>query len=397
MPSMLIVSNGYGEAAIARYIAREVVRLAPDARVEHFRLVGRDAADAWPPPVGPQQDMPSGGLVTYGNARSVFADLRAGLLSSTLRQFAFLRTQRRRDVLVAVGDVYCLATCLWFARRPTVFVATAKSEYVAGHSRLECWIARHAVVTFARDAPTAHALKTRGVRARWVGNLMMDGVADQPDGALPVDPGALRIGVLPGSRRDAPSNAARAVRRLRLIARALKPNGERLQALVSIADPIAAGEIERAVAAQGVRIDGSGGREGPIVRGHADETNLEIVLASGHFAELLGASELVFGQAGTANEQAAGLGKPVIASSDAGRPPEHAGWYRRRQKRLLGDALLVLPDDDLSFVEGVLRLLDDPARRQHMADAGRERMGQAGGSARVAQSVLALSESSAAA
>jgi len=61
-----------------------------------------------------------------------------------------------------------------------------------------------------------------------------------------------------------------------------------------------------------------------------------------------------------------------------------------RQKRLLGDALLVLPPQPQVFAAEVLRLIDDPQRIQHMADTGRLRMGSPGGASAVAQKALSL-------
>jgi len=389
MSSILLVSNGHGEAAIAGYIATAIDVKAPGTLVEHLPLVGKATDGAWPPAVGPQTEMPSGGLVTYGNARNMLSDIRAGLLGLSVRQFSFLCRQRKRDAVVAVGDVYCLALSL-VARRPTVFVATAKSEFVAPHSSFECAIARRAAATFARDALTAQALQRRGVRAQWVGNLMMDGLAEPDTRALPVRADAVRFAVLPGSRRDAPDNARAAARRLRKIAAALADRGSRLQAFVSLAPSVPADEVEHALASEGLELERRETASGIVATATAPASNLEVALVRGRFAELLAASDIVLGQAGTANEQAAGMGRPVIAASDPGIPPQRVGWYRQRQQRLLGDALLVLPDDDGEFVRGVVQLLDDPTRIQRMAEAGRARMGDAGAAAKVAELVLML-------
>jgi uncharacterized protein (TIGR03492 family) len=100
----------------------------------------------------------------------------------------------------------------------------------------------------------------------------------------------------------------------------------------------------------------------------------------------------VLGQAGTGNEQAVGLGKPVVSAADS-RPgmPDRVGWYRMRQQRLLGDALLVLPAaDDDAFASGVVKLLDDQRRMDDMARTGRERMGGSGGAAAIAKAALAV-------
>jgi uncharacterized protein (TIGR03492 family) len=383
MTDVLLVSNGYGEAAIAGYLARAMRNLAPDASVEHFPMVGRIDPDPDLPSVGPQAEMPSGGLVAYWNVRNWARDVRAGLLGLTLRQFAYLSRQRRRSVVVAVGDVYCAAACLWFARRPTVFVATAKSELVAGHSALERAVARRTALVFTRDAATAATLVRAGIRAQYAGNLMMDGIAG-PGAALPTRAEALHVGVLPGSRGDAPDNAARALRRLGLVAERLAP--KRVQALVSLAPTVAASELLAACAREGATLETTA-EPGIAARGTAGR--LEVLVVAGRFGDLLRASDIVLGQAGTGNEQAAGLGKPVIASSPGG-DPARVGWYRMRQQRLLGDALAVLPDDDAAFADGVVSLLADRPRMEAMATQGRARMGGPGASAAVAKAVLAF-------
>jgi uncharacterized protein (TIGR03492 family) len=366
-----------------------VAEKSASARIEHLALVGRLPQDAWPPPAGPQQAMPSGGLVSHGNVRNVLRDVRAGLLRLALRQFAYLARQRRRDVIVAVGDVYCLAVCLAFARRPAVFVATAKSQYVTPHSKLECLIARRARMTFARDAATAAALVRCGVAAKWAGNAMMDGLEDnglEP----PLRADAINIGVLPGSRADAPENLSRSVRRLRKIAALLGPRGKRVQALVSLAPSADTARMIAALAEQGLAVLPAQPQTGIVAQ--AEEDGLSVLAVKGRFGWLLRRSDIVLGQAGTGNEQAAGLGRPVIAALEAGESPAKVGWYRMRQQRLLGDALLVAPRDDDRFALETVRLLDDAARRERMAQAGRERMGPPGAAPLIADAVLQIAQ-----
>src|SRR5215472_8859534 len=277
-PNILLVSNGYGEVAIAGYIARALRARDAAARVDHFPLVGH--ADGG---VGPQADMPSGGLVAYWNLGNLARDVGAGLIGLTLKQFAFLRAQKARDVVVAVGAVYCLASALTFARRPTVFVATAKSEHVAGHSKVEVAIARRAAAVFARDEATAHALAARGVPARYAGNLMMDGVA--PSGVdLHARADALRVAVLPGSRADAPANAAAATRRLAMLAGRVAPRA--LQGFVSIAPGAGAAVLSAAVEkTAGVPLTPTGIAKGVVARAQAGP--LEIDMVAGAFGDML--------------------------------------------------------------------------------------------------------------
>src|ERR1017187_9579920 len=98
--NVLLVSNGYGEAAIAGYLARAITGLDPGASIEHFPLVGRfPNSPGALRSVGPQVEMPSGGLVAYWNMRNWARDAGAGLFALTLRQFSFLSRQRARDVV----------------------------------------------------------------------------------------------------------------------------------------------------------------------------------------------------------------------------------------------------------------------------------------------------------
>ena len=161
-----------------------------------------------------------------------------------------------------------------------------------------------------------------------------------------------------------------------------------MQALVSIAPSVEAAAVRAAIRSAGVDLTPPAPGVGVIASGQRD--NLEITLVRGAFGDMIAAAAIVLGQAGTANEQAAGCGKPVIAAAQPGEAPEKMQWYRMRQKRLLGDALLVLPPQPQLFAAEVVRLVDDPQRVAHMADTGRRRMGSPGGAQAVAHKALSL-------
>jgi len=107
-----------------------------------------------------------------------------------------------------------------------------------------------------------------------------------------------------------------------------------------------------------------------------------VALVSGALGDLLAASYLALGQAGTAHEQAVGAGVPVVSLH--ADPEGTLGWYRGRQKGLLGDALLVVGEDEQVAARALLRLSLDPVERERRAAVGRERMGAPGGAARMA-------------
>jgi uncharacterized protein (TIGR03492 family) len=386
---VLLVSNGHGEAAIAGYVAQALTAGGADFAVEHMALVGGSGEAAGLVLVGPSREMPSGGLVANWNLRALTRDLRAGLGSLTFQQRRFLREwrQRCRGTVVAIGDIFCLWMALCAAPRP-VFVATAKSDAVARHSSLECMLARRAAVVFARDPVTARSLAAAGVNARYEGNAMMDGT--QPQGYdLGVNADAVRFGVLPGSRRPAIPAALAALERLKAIEELFRSRGRPVQAFVSVAPGVDVFEMVRAMreAAVDLAFPQPRAGEGAVARGRCG--GLEIVVVRGAFGDLLAAAQVVLGQAGTANEQAAGAGRPVVAALEPNESPTKMSWYRMRQKRLLGEALLVLPGEPRAFAQGVVALVDDPARCARMAEEGRARMGGPGASVVIAKAIAA--------
>jgi uncharacterized protein (TIGR03492 family) len=355
--AVLFVSNGHGEAAIAKRIAAELRALAP-LRTDHFALVGSGFGDAAFHAVGPARTMPSGGLVANGNVRAFARDVGAGFFALLARQLAFLRRVRGRyAAVVAVGDVYALLLAR-ITRAPALFVGTAKSVYVAPYGPGERRILRGARAVFVRDERTADALRRRGVDAHAPGNVIVDLLTT--DARVDWHGAAPRIAILPGSREPAYDDAAVLAQTVRELARR-RPG---LGAIMSIAPGLDAARFAPALAGEPA-----------------------IAAWDGDLGALLAEATIAFGQAGTANEAAAALGVPVVALR---QPGARAGdWYRMRQGRLLGDALALVPGEPAGAAAALDALLADPARLARMAATGRERMGAAGGARTIAQAIAA--------
>jgi uncharacterized protein (TIGR03492 family) len=375
MKRLLFVANGHGETAIAARIAEEIEQLADGPfELDLFPLVGVGAGGGPLVLVGPRAAMPSGGLVAMGNVRAFSRDLRAGFVSLFARQLGFLWSLRSRyDVVLAIGDAYALALA-FAARARTVFVGTAKSVYVAPYGVFERTLLRRADLTFVRDEPTARRLRAERVDARAPGNVIVDLVGE----AAPLGPGRW-LGILPGSREEAYGDGVRLARVVRALA-GLAPD---LGTAFSIAPTLDAERFARALAGDGWSI-AAGSGERPF-EARADAALL--VGWNGPLGALLGASVAVLGQAGTANEQAAAFGVPVIALGADGARED---WYRMRQRRLLGDALAIVPPEPPRAAAAIAALLADPAQLEHMRAAGLERMGARGGAKAIAEAVLEL-------
>jgi uncharacterized protein (TIGR03492 family) len=381
---VLFVSNGNGESAIAERIARDVRALVPAMALDHLALVGVAPANGVLSAVGPSRTMPSGGLVAMGNVRALARDVRAGFVTLLMRQMAFLRGRGSRyRCVVAVGDAYALLLSR-LTRRPAIFVGTAKSVYVAPYGPLERALLRGAARVFVRDDETAASLRAHGVAAEAPGNTIVDIIDDAP-APPPELAGADWIGVLPGSRDTAYADAVRLARVVRALAE-LQPG---TRALLSIAPAVDADRVARALAADGWVVEPASTSDVPF---RASAGGARLCAWRGPLGTLLRASRLVLGQAGTANEQAAACGLPVVALDvdEAARRKAGEGWYRMRQRRLLGDALALVPPAPERAAAAIAELLADGARIELMRVAGRRRMGAGGASRAIALAVNEL-------
>jgi uncharacterized protein (TIGR03492 family) len=100
------------------------------------------------------------------------------------------------------------------------------------------------------------------------------------------------------------------------------------------------------------------------------------------FTDAANQATVVLGMSGTANEQAAGLGKPVVALPGPG--PQFTRKFLALQARLLGEALVPAEGPE-EAARAVLRLLANPEERARRGEAGRARMGPPGGADRLAR------------
>ena len=391
------MSNGHGEDAIAckvldrllaRGLASETVDAWPVAgEGRHYRSRGIAC-------VGVSSQLPSAGFATLSPAW-MWRDLRAGLIRVHVEQIrAAARLRGHYTMALAVGDIIPMALAA-IARVPFVFVGCAKSVFYGrryGYTGLEVrLLRRRALMAFPRDEPTTAWLTAHRVRARYVGNPMMDDL--EPTGALEGVPDHHTvIGALPGSRSDMTANTV-AIARVAAELGALLPdpssvhvlcaavNGIDIQALRAwVASPEGSGWRVMEVASSD-----TGPAEGCVLR-LAHRSGLQFQVLTGRFADVLHRSTVVIGLAGTANEQAIGLGRPVVTFPTRGAFDEA---YLRMKMRFLGDSTLALPPHPGAVARAVRDLLEDRAQQARMAEVGRQRMGGPGGSEAIAAAVLA--------
>jgi uncharacterized protein (TIGR03492 family) len=371
-PRLLIVSNGYGEDVEAAQIVRALP--ADLVAVAAYPLVG--LGRSYPASVellDPRYELPSGGFGIRAGWRSLWADFRAGWPAAWCAQRRALRAQRgRAGIVLAAGDVYCLGMAA-AAGGPIVYLALPKSEYISPHSPLErLLIRRFAAHVFTRDEVTARALREARIEAEYVGFTLMDTLAPTGE-TFGFSDGRPVVTILPGSKPPAFENLIVLLRTMERVAakRRTVPG-----VLVAWAPNLPDDRLRRAVEDAGGRW--SDGR-------HFGLDGLEVTVTTEHFVDALARGTIVLGMAGAAHEQAAGLGKSIVAFPGSG--PQFTAAFLAEQQRLLGDALVPAraPED---AADAVIRLLDNPAERDRRGRIGRERQGGPGGAAAIARYLL---------
>ena len=276
-----------------------------------------------------------------------------------------------RLLSLAVGDVYPLAMATLFLKLPTVFVGTAKSVKVEPYNLFERSLMKRCLKVFVRDEATMRFLRERGLeQAEYVGNPMLEPLEPLEELRYPEEPiiewlssGDLKVALLPGRVHEFLENLELQLEALKMVLDSGKP----LRGVIVIPEHYGLSSAW----------------------GLIDELELRDhvkVLTSEFLGDVLKLSDIVLGQAGTANEQAAALGKPIVAFKKGKR----LSWYRWRQLKLLGEAVRVVEPDPRAISRAVLEILENPEIYQRMSLAGKEAMGEPGGATRIAETLLKI-------
>jgi len=391
---LLFISNGHGEDLNGSLICAALQTLAPQLGLGALPIVGGGGAyrRRGLSLLLQGRDLPSGGMVYQG--WNLWKDLGAGWLSQTLAQLrAARRLGRRYRLVLSVGDHVPLLFA-WLTGRPTVVFLVSTSSYYEGRlrlSRLTRWLCDRSAVrlVLTRDAFTARDLQAQGLaKARFLGYPIMDALG-APDAAPPLDRSlepspdrsAIPIALLPGSRQpEAQANLVLLVQVCERLAQ-IAPDRPWLFEAAVVPGTVAP-QLAQQLAESGWTIS-----QDALVKGH-----LQVSLRSDAFAAILRRARLVLGMAGTAVEQAVGLGRPVVQL--VGRGPQFSYAFAEAQMRLLGEAVFTVGNSPAGTreIHGaaalILQLLADPDLPQLCHQCGLERVGPPGGSTAIAQALI---------
>jgi len=390
---ILIISNGHGEDLIAARLAQSLKELRPSIQLEALPIVGLGSAFS---KLGISlllegKQMPSGGFIRNG-LKNIKMDLQAGLISHTRRQLRVLKAAREGvDLAFCVGDAILLLFAGWVLKRPIVFLPTAKSNYIAPHWKLEIdLMRRYCTAVFPRDLITAKSLQQHGVKADFYGNVMMDALEFKGDD-LKKNPGEIVVTILPGGREEAYDNLLEIGKVVLEFEKLCQANGEGLQRryLVALSGGLEFSELVVRMPVEDWQVISSTLSElerGIIGHFGSFKEQIRLTVTQGRFADLLKASDLVIGLAGTANEQAVGMGKPVVTF--VGNGPQFTKKFAITQQKLLGDSISLVESEPGIVAAEMWWILKNPELYEKMAQIGRERMGKAGGSEQIAREIL---------
>ena len=396
---LLVLSNGHGEDLIALRVIQALKQRSPGLEVAVLPMVGEGAAYAGAERsgllqrIGPRQALPSGGFSNQ-SLRGLLADLAAGVLGLSWRQWRLVRRWGQGgDPVLAVGDLLPLLLA-WAGGGPYGFIGTPKSDFTwasgpgsaglaAIYHRLKGsewdpweWALmgrRRCYLVAMRDALTARGLRRHGVPALAPGNPMMDGLAsDPPPQSLGT---SRRLLLLGGSRMpEALGNLRRLLESL-----ALRQSLDPLVVLAPTGSHPNPQEWAPLLRDLGYE-PGSLPLDCAAASAWRCGSTL-LLIGPGCFAQWASWGELALAAAGTATEQAVGLGLPALSLPGPG--PQFKRGFAERQSRLLGGAVRVCLTP-MALAERLDLLLREPELRRELGGIGQRRMGPPGGSAALA-------------
>lgn len=406
---VLFISNGHGEDLNASLVLKAFQQKYPEVEVAALPIVGEGNAYRRlnVPIIAPARSLPSGGFI-YMDNRKLVADLRSGLLGLAWQQIQAARAYARRcDLIFAAGDIVPLAIARLTGCPYTAFIVSSSSYYENRVSlpfyTLQLLRSPQCQVAFTRDAFSAEQLHRRGIaKAVFAGYPIMDVLVPTVKdlGLLPHVP---TIALLPGSRLpEAAHNFGLQLELAIAISHEFAPQPVQFQAALT-PNMMALDAYANATLENDPKDD---------ICTNSNQSPLQIVAAQkgweyqdagllynlqydisvnchcDAFSTILQKSDLAIGMAGTAVEQAVGLGKPVIQI--IGRGPQFTYRFAEAQMRLLGRSVQTIGKapatvaDLLAAAQQVKRTLANAEYLQKCAQNGLERVGAAGGSTQIA-------------
>jgi uncharacterized protein (TIGR03492 family) len=389
---VLFISNGHGEDLSASLILKALRSTHPQLEIAAMPLVGQGNAyrNLGAEIIGPTGSLPSGGFINSDRMELV-KDVRAGLLPLLWQQIQAIRSySREHTAIFAVGDVVALVSAYITQNSYTIFNIASSAHY---ENRMKFPFPSNVLLKsdrcqtiFTRDKYTAEILNAQGfAKAMFVGFPAMDAL-ELTGKDLQLLPDTPLVAFLPGSRLPEAGTNLQLLLDLAIATTPKFPNGIQFRAAVTpnLFSAAANGIIplQQVAEQRGWKYDSTG------CLTHLQH-QITVLCFCDAFADILHHCDLVVGMAGTAIEQAVGLGKPIIQIPSAG--PQFTYAFAEAQMRLLGSSIQTIgtkpatPETIEEAAVALHRTLEDKEYLEHARIAGLERVGGKGGAAAMAR------------
>jgi uncharacterized protein (TIGR03492 family) len=370
---ILFIANGNGEDSIAAEI---ISRLPQGFAADAFPVVGEGKAYyGICPIIGPRTQVASQGWRhTKG---SMLRDLKSGMLSGVLPAIRFLRSVAAQyDKVIVIGDNVGLILCRLAGMKVSVYLDVFKSGYAHRYSRPEQWLIRSTSQTvFCRDAMLAKSLGETGVDARFAGNVMLDTVTYGAYNTHARRSAPLAVTLLPGSRSKTGESLGVQIEALHQL-----PSAVPIDVFVAVANGLMPHNLASSTGMAWVSPSTNEAADLGMLMGEG----LIVHLATGVAGNLIEAADLVLSQAGTATQQALGMGKPVITINRA----DNRRKRMADEQALMGEARILVENDPAALSAATLKLLTNAEERVRLGAIGRERLGPAGAASKIVECLV---------
>jgi len=384
---LLLVSNGHGEDLSGAQLGAALQ--ARGAEVLALPLVGDGGAyrQAGLAIAGRTRSYSTGGL-GYASFAGRMAEIVQGQVLYLLRRsWRLWREARQADGLVVVGDVIPVLLA-WLTGKPVVTYLVAYSSHYEGRLRLPwpcgpCLASRRFRAVFSRDALTASDLSQQlGRMVQFLGNPFMEGIS-----AASISPQQRSVLLLPGSRLP---EAQLNLERMLALLEQLPATQQQTSFEAALVRDLGSAALEALARQRGWQLSADASRSDQLV---LQRQGLQLRCCWGQFQTLLPQAKVVISMAGTASEQAAGLGIPVLQL--AGHGPQFTAGFAEAQRRLLGPAIHCAPGavDDPATLQASAHLLKQllalpSTELERYRTEGLQRLGTSGGTSRMARAIL---------
>ncbi len=384
---VLFISNGHGEDLNAcevlkafrrKYANVEVIALPLVGEGNTYRRAGVEIAT-------PTKALPSGGF-GYMSLHKQISDFQSGLVSLTWQQIKAAKLCGKNcDYAFATGDVLPAIFAYLTGLPYGLFLVSSSGFYENRFiPRWELSLIMRSPrcrQILTRDAYSAKLLQKRGYHN--VGNAgypIMD-VLEPTGKPLNLAPNVPMIALLSGSRLpEAAENLALQLSLCVVIAQEFAPNPVQFRAALV---PSMIPQLPELATKSGWEYT-----DGNL---YQRDANVGVICFSDAFPDILQQCDLAIGMAGTAVEQAVGLGKPVVQIM--GNGPQFSYRFAEAQQRLLGLSVQTIgkksatPEILREAARCVKRTLGDRDYLERCRQNGLERVGSKGGSEGLADAI----------